>query len=397
MARPLALLGLGVLLGLALGLPSWLGAGRGGLEEEDAALRDEVHRLAAQVDALATRATPAAGKSMDADRVGQAAEGKSPDGATASTPAGVAAGAEARPAVPVEGPVYLGRTAGQWAALLANPDSRDDAAEQLRAADPASAEVLVDLLLRGHESGLYSLVRTTLEKMGAPALPPLRRALAKGNDDQRMAAASLLGRIRPVEPETVEALGKALRDMSNDVRMNVGATLRALGPQAAGAVPALIEAIERTTDYVRVRYVEAVAAIGPAAAAAEPVLRRLLEESDDQFLRVISATALFRVGVPAAQVLPIVMDGARSDVSGLRAYAFSAIRQFGDQAGPAVGLLAEVLTGDDTHAKMCAASALGAIGPAAAEAMPALQAACHDADVRVQNAAAAALKKVRGP
>jgi HEAT repeat protein len=240
------------------------------------------------------------------------------------------------------------------------------------------------------------LAWSTLEKMGAPALPPLRRILAEGDDKERVQGAWLLGRVRPVEPETVAALARALRDLDHGVRMNAGAALRSMGPEAAGAVPALVDAIERTTDFGRGRFIDAVGAIGPAAAAAEPVLRRLLLDSDDAFLRVTLATALARIGSPAADLLPGVLEAAQSGTGSVRHHAVSSLAHFGSEGARVTEVLGKVLFDADVTVRMCAAEAPGRIGPPAVDAVPALQAACSDGDRLVQSLAASALRKVRG-
>ncbi|MCU0726761.1 MAG: HEAT repeat domain-containing protein [Planctomycetes bacterium] len=161
-------------------------------------------------------------------------------------------------------------------------------------------------------------------------------------------------------------------------------------------MPALVEAIEKTTDYVRTRYVEAVAAIGPAAAAAEPVLRGLMGNEEEPFQRLAAATALFRIGLPSKDLLPVVVEAARSGAPGLRRFAITCLGQFGAEAAGATGLMAEALQDPEVVVRACAAEALGRIGPPAVDAVPALQAACSDGDRRVQSLAASALRKIRG-
>jgi len=97
--------------------------------------------------------------------------------------------------------------------------------------------------------------------------------------DMHETAARALGRIgAPAVPE----LRRALADVDPGVRIQAAEVLARIGPEAESAVPDLIVALEDESEQVRKAAARALGQIGPAAAPAVPALIRSMRESDER-------------------------------------------------------------------------------------------------------------------
>jgi HEAT repeat protein len=104
-------------------------------------------------------------------------------------------------------------------------------------------------------------------------------------------------------------------------------------------------------------------------------------EFDD---RLLAAWALAQLDPSQVDIiLPVLIDGLKSQSDGRRAWAAEACRDLGPRASSAVPALIEVLKNDEDHgdetlfARNRAIGALGEIGPAAASAVPTLVELLH--------------------
>ncbi len=115
--------------------------------------------------------------------------------------------------------------------------------------------------------------------------------LADEDPDQRAAAASALGKLGSTAAFAVMALVVALDDADPRVRRAAAWALGDIGHGASEAVPALMDRLADADARVRWRAVRALRAIGPAASLAVPELSRALTDEDDR-VRQWAETAL---------------------------------------------------------------------------------------------------------
>ena len=99
-----------------------------------------------------------------------------------------------------------------------------------------------------------------LTKVGAPAVPPLIKALKDKNFGIVGRAASTLGWIGPEASAAVPALTKVLTHDESEVRYSAAEALGKIGEQ--GAVPALTKALKDNNEYVRRAAADALGKIG---------------------------------------------------------------------------------------------------------------------------------------
>lgn len=115
--------------------------------------------------------------------------------------------------------------------------------------------------------------------------------LADEDPDQRAAAASALGKLGSTAAFAVAALAVVLDDSDPRVRRAAAWALGDIGHGASEAVPALTDRLSDADARVRWRAVRALRAIGPAASLAVPELSRALTDEDDR-VRQWAETAL---------------------------------------------------------------------------------------------------------
>lgn len=88
---------------------------------------------------------------------------------------------------------------------------------------------------------LQETAADSLARIGAAAVPELMMALRHPSSQQRLAAASVLGRIGPDAAAAVPALVDRLNDIDPGVRRASARALGQIGPQASEAVPDLMK------------------------------------------------------------------------------------------------------------------------------------------------------------
>jgi len=281
-----------------------------------------------------------------------------------------------------------------------------------------------------------------LTALGAPALPTARAILWNKGEETRLrrSAAAMLGTIASRDADAVEVvlpdLVAALDDPERDMRVQAAYAVRCIGPPACDTAPALLRKMLEL-DYrphVLPRegdptgecrcYADALVAMGGAAApslaqalrgdaanlriAAATVLGKMGRQGEsavpqliqalsdrDHYLRWAAATALGAIGTPADAIVPALAGAFRRDrVSFVAVGAADALTRLGKAAVPT---LADALANDRRqYRRYLAATALGRIGRDAGDAVGALEAGCDDPDCLVREAAATALKSVRG-
>jgi len=209
-------------------------------------------------------------------------------------------------------------------------------------------------------------------------------ALEKGDGQERLAAAHLLGLAR--DPVAGDALLAALADAESSVGL---AAANALGQIAdPRSVSGLLVALDHPNEQVRLGAARALGLMG-SEAAVEPLRTNLLKGEGTSI--TTAAGALAQIGSPAATDALLV---ALADpyMTSRRHAAQAALEQMGEQAViPLTGLLVS----DDGYARRNAAQALGWI--ASPSATPALITALKDSSPAIRGQAAWALGQIGDP
>jgi HEAT repeat protein len=244
----------------------------------------------------------------------------------------------------------------------------------------AAAGPLVNLLTT-NRIGATAEIAGALERIGRPAIQPLRGALDHPELDVRLTATETIATIGT--DEAVVPLGVALRDDAVKVRTAAANALRNLADQRV--LPELANALGDTESSVYYGARDAMVRIGRPAVPG--LLDRLGE--DDTRIAYTAQQALSRIGEEAVQPL-IEMMRTTGDTETVR-WAAVALGEIGSEAvEPASDLLGD--TGASTNARRGAARALGIAGSFAAT--DPLTEAVEDAPPPVQEAAVRALGEI---
>lgn len=185
-------------------------------------------------------------------------------------------------------------------------------------------------------------------------------ALTSDSVEARREAALALGQVgRRTEAEAIPALQKALADPDAFVRLHAAAALGTIGPRAAATVPSLVERLADRDPMVADGAAKALGRLGAKASAA--LSKALDPQESPEDVRVLAAFALGGLGA----------DGVSPLLRGLNDRS-AAVRR-------------------------TTARALGKSGGLAASAVKPLERlAEQDPDPRVRQAAAAAVRSIRG-
>lgn len=285
----------------------------------------------------------------------------------------------------------------------------------------------------------YSVVRNSKEsliRMGASAVPEMKKVLATQDFDVRARIIEIIIEIGPagkgaipellavsaaqalgaIGPSAVPALAKALSNEDKNVRITAASALWWMNRKAQGAVPALIEALKDPEVEVRSTIYRALGEIGPAARSSVPGLLESItkygEERDHSECKEIieaagkigpSATAVLERGLScsvweATRALgtmgpasaPILIKAFMTDpdeVVGTVVASSFALQKLGPKAESTIPALIKVLDDKDRKRGALACEILGKIGPSAVPAL--IKALGHeDSDVRVHAAEA---------
>jgi HEAT repeat protein len=181
---------------------------------------------------------------------------------------------------------------------MTSASAKDSLLEGLQATVLALASVMGDADVRARRAAIDVL--ETLGPAAAPAAPALANALGDPDPFVRWSAARTLGKISPVEAQTVvPELAKLLGDLDLDLRLAAATALERYGPAAKAAVVELIRATRSSDPVVRVATIRALGAIGePDAHVAIPSLVEAVSD-ENAHVREIAAEVLGKFG-PAA-------------------------------------------------------------------------------------------------
>jgi HEAT repeat protein len=206
---------------------------------------------------------------------------------------------------------------------------------------------------------LEPFVVGTLGKIGEPAVPQLKEALAAKEYRLKRGAAEALALMGKEAADAVEPLGKLLAAQEGDLR---GVAARALGR------------------------------IGPDAKATAATLVKLLDDSDLQ-VALNAAVALWQIDKsPAGE--KVLLGALKHANPKHRELGCKACAELDGAKILPVGPLAACVKDPELRVRLLAEDALGRNGKAATEAAPVLRTALKDEDANVRVGAAAALWQI---
>ena len=228
---------------------------------------------------------------------------------------------------------------------------------------PALADALAD-----NDDGVKAATAEALGRVGpeSRAAAPALLKLAKSADKPlRRAVTFALGRIDaddkpPVAAALVETL-KAATEV--ELRREAITSLGLLGETEGGVVAALATQLADPQADHRVLTVEALGKLGPAVRGVEAGLLTLFRTDPDKGVRQVSIRALCQgLTAESARLLPALTERLRTD--------------------------------PEFEVRVAIAQELGGLGRTSKEAIPALRIAQRDPQIRVREAATAAIKQI---
>jgi len=228
------------------------------------------------------------------------------------------------------------------------------------------AEDAVPQLVRGlaplaHQpAALARNASDALSRIGPAAVSALLEALEDDEHELRqIAAARILGQIRPVTHAVVPALVDILNHKAGPIRQAAALALGEIGLEAHAATPALCQALAHWSADVRKAAALALAQINAAAEAALPTLLAALADATAS-VRQAAADSLEQFGAAAVPGLLPCLKHREGDV---RRAAARILGKAGPNAAPAVALLVETLVDGHEPARRAAQEALARIDP----------------------------------
>ena len=235
---------------------------------------------------------------------------------------------------------------------------------------------------------------TALTRIGPAAIPQLIDALDNESQSIRSGAAKVLGNMGSTAHEAAPRLFALLGDEEIYLGETAGAALGKIGPAAH---PQVLEALGSDNENIRAA---AAVAIGWMSQPGEPAKRlaKRLEAEPSSRVTANGLEALNRVGLPADQLLPLLLPALDHDGDRVRHEAMNGLLSLRPDSRAAVPHLVERLGNGDPAKRSQAINLLGRIGPDAGDAVPRLiahlgqaaeeeQAACRQAMVEIGQAA----------
>jgi len=164
------------------------------------------------------------------------------------------------------------------------------------AAVPVLREALGDEMEEARLAAAHGLAQA-----GAVAVPALVEALESEQESERGHAAFALGDMGPVGgAEAVGAVARLADDPSEWVRRSAVEALGTMESDPQTAVPVLCTLLADEDGQTRYEAAYSLARLGADAADAVPALQLALHDEKNRYVGAHSATALHRIGTPAA-------------------------------------------------------------------------------------------------
>jgi beta-lactamase regulating signal transducer with metallopeptidase domain/HEAT repeat protein len=209
-------------------------------------------------------------------------------------------------------------------------------------------------------------------KIGAAALPALRRAVEGKNRNTRCFAILALEKMKSDGRFAVPSLLKAMKNEDVVTRLLALEAIRNIDPDAKGFVPALIEALK--DEDAKMRYIAAARLRGTSIVeVAKPAIPALLEALQDKTLEVRynAIQTLNSIGAEKQGVIPVSRLLREKDFQ-IQKEAYRFLKSLGADAKEAVPALIGILKDPKDGYLNLTVTTLESIGPGAKEAIPAL-------------------------
>lgn len=275
-------------------------------------------------------------------------------------------------------------------------------------------DALAAALRTDKSGGVREAAATALGHLGEEAravVGVLALALQDKHPGARAAAAQSLRKLGKEAREAVPELQQVVKDKKAEAMTRAQAAL-ALGrvgaPDALAAVPALKDVLgdAKAPADVRKAAAEALGELGKDAADAAPALgAALTAKGSDLPLRRAAAAALDGLGADAKPALPALTLALKDEDRFVRCQAMHAIGRIGKELAPGnkevvIGLL-RCLDDSVIEVRVAAVETFGALGaeglgPDTKAVLDRLADAARDSNKAVREAAAEALKKIKG-
>ena len=267
-----------------------------------------------------------------------------------------------------------------------------------------AAAVLADLTTAvrvEREPSVRREVAVTLGRFGKlakQAVPALTDALSDPNDGVKAAAAEALGRVGPEARTAVPELVKLARAADKPLRLAVTFALgRTDADDKLPVATALVETLKTATEIeLRREAVTSLGLLGESQGGVVAALAAQLADPEAEH-RVLTVEALGRLGPAVRGVEAELLALFRTDPDkGVRRVSIRALtRGLTADAGRLLPVLTERLQADpEFEVRVAIAQELGGLGENAKAAIPSLRAAQRDPQIRVREAAAAAIKQI---
>ena len=254
-------------------------------------------------------------------------------------------------------------------AFDSDPLVRRSSIRALQRLDPPF-EKTIPLVMRILDTGDMSVIMPALNSLaqeGERAVPRLIRALSR--KQARYWACLALSEIGPAAAAAVPELQKVLTDEQDpDTRLQALVAIGEMGDAANAAVPTILGLLEKE-EFSNVRYA-AVFALGKIGGtdASRTALRASLD-SDDEFLRTVSAWALARSNADdkelVGRAVRMLVGAFKSDDVNVRRAAARAVVEFDIDPSLVAPALVEALSDSDDTVVANAIDALAQLGPKA--------------------------------
>ena len=211
-----------------------------------------------------------------------------------------------------------------------------------------------------------------LAKIHSVSLPSLIQATKSSEPRLRWTSARILGVIRPVESNTVDALMALIHDKDTEVRQNCFRALAGFGNQISNTIPLLFEGTNDPDMTIRIGiYTDLVKLTGQASPYVSLIASCLTNV--DHWVPETAASSLGDCGLLASNTYPQLIHALKTGEPQLRINAADALGKTGAKNPEVVAALLKALEGDSAQeVRRSSAVSLGNIGPAASNAVPAL-------------------------
>jgi HEAT repeat protein len=288
------------------------------------------------------------------------------------------------PAVRGQAAVTIGQQPAEYAGAFVS-----ELAECLRTENDVTVKVEVAVALG------------RIGKLAKAGVLPLTTTLADATAAVRAASAEALGRIGADAKSAAPALLVAVKDPELAVRRQAVFALGRVEPDDAEPVVATFVRLLNAETNRDVRF-ETVVAIGlmlpKTPEVAKAVAGTLADaDADTRKQACLTLARLGPVARPAEAAIRTALTGdADKEVRSFAVRALTAA--YGSDAAESIPILAERLKGDpDFEVRVAVADELGSFGPAGKPALPALRGAMKDPQIKVRDAATAAVRQIERP